>query len=513
MKLRPLLLSLLVTTLFAQDQARIRKDLDYLAGPACEGRATGTKGQATAASYIARRMRENGLFPLRPEGLGGETLYHFPYGLERARLDLAKSGLRLGDRFLPLGTECLTFLPQGQDAEAVLIGYGLKVPEAGWDDFKDVDLKGKWAVVFQGLPAEGPFKEDPRHPAGFHHAKLKAAEAAGALGLIVVQGTRKGDADLGQGARYLKEAQARPRLMAKEGTFKPLPPFSLQILGEGRKRLADLLDPMQEALDRTGKPQPAKALGKWTYELTRQVEPVQASNLVGVVPGTDPRLKDEVILVSAHHDHLGQHEGKVFLGADDNASGTAGILEVARLLSKAKPRRTVLFLSVSGEEDGLLGSAAFIARPPLDLSRVKADINLDMIGRGKEDEIHVTPARIEGAVTTLVLEARKSAARKGLQLGAGAEAYWRRSDHYNFVRKGIPAIFFFAGMHEDYHRATDTPDKINLSKLARIVDLTADVVLTIANADEAPKPVPKDVWEAWTWSTSSTAPEPRAAGF
>jgi Zn-dependent M28 family amino/carboxypeptidase len=273
------------------------------------------------------------------------------------------------------------------------------------------------------------------------------------------------------------------------------------------------VDPLQKAIDDSGKAQPAKSLGLWKYRLAQIKEPVAASNLAGLVPGTDPKLKNEIIVVSAHHDHLGHHEGKVYYGADDNGSGTSGILELARQVAHAKPKRTILFLSVSGEENGLLGSAAFLAAPPLDLARIKADINLDMIGRGKDEELHVTPAKIDGAVTTLTLEARKAAEKRGIALGAGAEAYWTRSDHYNFVKKGIPALFFFAGMHEDYHQPTDTVDKINFAKMARIVGLSKDLVLAVANAKETPLPVAKEVYEAWTWGSTTTAAEPRAAGF
>lgn len=517
MQLRSLLLipSLILTLSAQADQARMKKDLTYLAGPECEGRGTGEKGQVLAAAYIAQRMQENGLKPLKAKGLGGKTPYHAPYELERVSLDLDASGFMVNGKTLSLGKACMSFLQKETQAEAVLVGYGIKAPEMGWDDFKDVDLKGKWAVVFQGQPAaqEGPFKENPRHPAALGAAKMKAALEAGAIGVITIQGARPGDDDLKKNVSRVLGFMTQPRLQSKGGGMGFNFPPTSQIFKEGRELIASQVDAVQKAIDDTAKPQPAKSLGTWTYHLAQKKEDVPTCNVAGIVPGTDPKLKKEIIIVSAHHDHLGLHDGKVFYGADDNGSGTTGILEVARLVAKSKPKRTILFLSVSGEENGLLGSEAFLAKPPVDLALVKADINLDMIGRGKDDELHVTPAKIDGAVTTLTLEARKAAEKRGIALGAGAEMYWQRSDHYNFVKKGIPAMFFFAGMHEDYHQATDTVDKINFGKMARIVDLTCDILLSVANAEEGPKPVAKDIYQGWTWASSSTAVEPRAAGF
>jgi hypothetical protein len=497
------------------DLGRMKKDLNYLAGPACEGRGTGEKGQKVAASYIAKRMKENGLKPLKAKGMGGESPYHFKYELERVSLDLEKSGFQIGDRTLAMGTQSMAFLQKDAEGEAMLLGYGIKSPEIGWDDYAGVDVKGKWVVVFQGQPAatEGPFKENPRHPAALSSAKLKAALEAGALGIITIQGNRPNDDDLKKNMGRILGFISEPRLQAKGGHLPFNFPPTGQIFKEGREAIAAQVDPLQKSIDETAKPQPAKSLGVWKFHLEQKKDIVPTCNLVGLVPGTDPVLKKEIIIVSAHHDHLGIHEGKVFYGADDNGSGTTGIIELSRLVAHSKPKRTILFLSVSGEENGLLGSEAFIANPPVDLARVKADINLDMIGRGKDEELHVTPAKIDGAVTTLTLEARKAAEKRGIALGAGAEMYWQRSDHYNFVKKGIPAMFFFAGMHEDYHQATDTVDKINFPKMARIVDLTRDIVLAVANAKEAPKPVAKEVYEAWTWASSATASEPRAAGF
>jgi Zn-dependent M28 family amino/carboxypeptidase len=225
-----------------------------------------------------------------------------------------------------------------------------------------------------------------------------------------------------------------------------------------------------------------------------------ASDVVGVVPGTEPALAGEYVFITAHYDHLGTSWGTMYPGADDNASGTAGLLALMDLLRQAQPRRSLAFLAVSGEEEGLLGSEAFLQDPPLPVATIKAEINMDMIGRGRKGELHVMPARQDGAVTTLTEDARAIASRQGLPLSAGIEQHWRDSDHYSFARRGIPSICFNTGLHADYHQPTDTPDKIDYGKLTAVVAIIRDLVMTTANAPAPPALVPKAVWKTWVWA-------------
>jgi Zn-dependent M28 family amino/carboxypeptidase len=226
-----------------------------------------------------------------------------------------------------------------------------------------------------------------------------------------------------------------------------------------------------------------------------------ASNVIGVIPGRDPILSGEYVFVTAHFDHLGTSWGSMYPGADDNASGTVALMEVMRLLRHANPRRSVAFLGVSGEEEGLLGSEAYLEAPPLPNSTIKADINMDMVGRGRKGELHVMPARQKGYVTTLTRDARTVAAAQGYTLSAGIEQHWRQSDHYCFARRSIPCICFNTGLHEDYHQPTDTPDKIDYGKLADVVKIIRDLALKTANADTAPAVVPEEVWQTWVWGS------------
>jgi hypothetical protein len=238
--------------------------------------------------------------------------------------------------------------------------------------------------------------------------------------------------------------------------------------------------------------------------LRMTVQPGEASDVVGILPGRDPVLAGEYVFITAHFDHLGTAFGTLYPGADDDASGTAGLLELMRLLRESSPRRTIAFLGVSGEEEGLLGSEAFLAAPPLPLAAIKADINMDMIGRGRRGELHVMPAKREGYVTTLTRDARAIASGYGVALSAGIEAYWEDSDHYPFARRSIPAICFNTGLHANYHQPTDTPDKINYAGLTRAVRIVRDLALKTANADAAPAVLPPDIWRAWVWGPYRT---------
>jgi Zn-dependent M28 family amino/carboxypeptidase len=222
-----------------------------------------------------------------------------------------------------------------------------------------------------------------------------------------------------------------------------------------------------------------------------------------VIPGQDPARAGEYVFITAHFDHLGVSWGQIYPGADDNASGTVALMEAMRLLRHCRPKRSLAFLAVSGEEEGLLGSEAFLADPPIPLKAIVADINMDMVGRGAKGELHVMPASTSGEVTTLTRDARDLAPAQGLTLSAGIEQYWERSDHYSFARRGIPSLCFNSGMHADYHQPTDTPDKIDYGKIVIAVNLIRELALRTANAADAPQVLPETEWQAWTWGPFS----------
>jgi Zn-dependent M28 family amino/carboxypeptidase len=220
---------------------------------------------------------------------------------------------------------------------------------------------------------------------------------------------------------------------------------------------------------------------------------LSAPNSVGILPGTDPVLRDEYIVVSAHMDHVGVNgasvKDSIWNGADDDASGTAGVLALAEAFAQAPTRRSIIFLTVSGEEHGLWGSAWFANNSPVPINRIVANFNLDMIGRNWKDSIVVIGIEHSDLGGTL---ARVNAAHPELGITAmrdpwPQENFFGRSDHYNFARRGIPALFFFNGVHEDYHQPSDSPDKIDAEKESRVVRLIFHVTAAVANAQARPK--------------------------
>jgi Zn-dependent M28 family amino/carboxypeptidase len=219
-----------------------------------------------------------------------------------------------------------------------------------------------------------------------------------------------------------------------------------------------------------------------------------AANTVGILEGSDPVLKKEYLVYSAHMDHIGITPGKadsINNGADDDASGTAGVIELAEAFSRpgARPKRSIIFLTVSGEEKGLWGSQFFTSNPPVPIPQIVADINIDMIGRNWPDTIVAIGKEHSDLGATLN---RVNAAHPELGMTAiddrwPEERFYFRSDHYNFARKGIPILFFFNGVHEDYHEVTDSPEKINSEKEARILRLLFYLGQEIANAPKRPQ--------------------------
>jgi hypothetical protein len=493
---------LLLVSLGAQEpsRARMREDLFALASPDFEGRATGTRGQRMAADLVARRFREAGLQPLKAGGFGGPTPYHWPYALERRRLDEERSLLDLGGRRLKLGSAAFTSRTLPGEGEAVLVGYGVHAPEAGWDDYGGADLRNKWVVAFDGEPPR------PSGIEGAAWAKLCASEAkaaaaarAGAAGFVLLQDLRPGGRDFSRAGSFLSRAMRSGRVGLKDAQAAG---GTILLPADGVRALPGNAADLQARIEAARRPVPPLPLGRLTYQPRVATEDLPAANVAGLMPGSDPALREEIIVLSAHHDHVGLEGGKLHPGADDNASGTTVLLEVARLLKGARPRRSILFLSVSGEEIGLFGSQAFVASPPVDLSKVKADLNIDMVGRNSATELSVTPARVEGAVSTLTEQARILASAQGLRLTDEADTYWTRSDHYTFFKKGIPSIFFFGGMHQDYHQPSDTPDKIDFAKLARVAAFVKALALITADAAEAPRSLPKEAWAGWAWPSS-----------
>ncbi len=444
------------------DATRLKADVYTLASPAFEGRLTGAPGQIKAAHLVADRFKEMGLQPL---GQAPEPFF-LPYALELRTVDAAASFLSLKDKRVPMGSGAATYRLTPVDTRLVFVPEGVDPGPL---------TKDQWVARFASATSD---------PEGGMTAP------SGAAGLVLLP--RPDKDTLGPlRERALRFLQRGRYSFPKDGPSANAP--SVAALGAASARALGLdLDALMKATAPVD-------LGAFHLAPKMTITTIHPMNVAGLLPGNDPTLKDQIVVLSAHEDHLGIVNGQLHPGADDNASGTAVLMEVARLLKDARPRRSILFLSVSGEELGLFGSRAFVGNPPVPLKAIVADLNTDMVGRNGVKTIAVTPARIAGATGTLTRDTRDIAVELGFTLTDEADEYWKRSDHYTFAQVGIPAIFFFGGMEPDYHQATDTPDKVEPDKLANVAELLRRLTLRVANADEKPHALPDSAWKTWEW--------------
>jgi aminopeptidase YwaD len=473
-----LLIALALADRTSVSVSNLQAHVKYLASPELEGRFAIAPGAHKAADYIARVFQQSGL---EPKGTNGyfqdwELTLGFKPGADNS---LKIRGGRVweapAEAIRPLNLTANTKV----EGELVFVGYGISQPNAGYDDYANVDVTGKIAVILRGAPNWEGVSADITRAARIP-TKVQTALQKGAVGVILVN---QPDNDrllpLGMRGRAPAANAALLNVQASVGD-KLLQPLGLTV-AEAVKRINETGTPISAELNLSA-------------EMSASIEPNRgiARNVVGFIPGSDPQLRDEVIVIGAHYDHLGYGEvgslapepGDIHPGADDNASGTAAIMELARLLAQNRDRlkRSVLVIAFSAEEEGLLGAEYFLQNPTVPRENIVAMLNFDMVGRMTNNRVSVsgvgTAAEWEG-----ILKAANTA-NLNLQLGQSASG---GSDHMPFMRREIPVLFFFTGMHPDYHRPSDTWDKINYEGQAQIVALAERVVYDLASRPERPK--------------------------
>jgi hypothetical protein len=452
--------------------ANLQKHLYIIASKDFEGRETATEGQRKAAAYIENQFRSLGLRP------GNKDSYQLAYPVFQDSLVSASVQVN-GVNFVL--DEDLTVNPSSNytltlsGSEVVFAGYGIS--DSTRDDYKGLDVKGRIVLVLNGEPAgqtQTPQLARPRRNA--NAAKQVAAQRNGAVALLIIQ----------KGFPY--------KIAGNKGAMY-LSPFKKNILPDVftiSEKIGEAIMGSDYAAVQADNPQSKVYAVNTMLEFDKATISLQSTDVLGFLEGGD--LKDQIVVISAHYDHLGKRDSVIYYGADDDGSGTVSVLELARAFAKAKaagkgPRRSILFLANSGEEKGLWGSAYYSDHPAYPLEKTTVDLNIDMIGR-------IDPNRKIGDSTNYVYvvgddklstelkpisEAQNKKYTK-LELDykfndpKDPDRIYYRSDHYNFARKGVPIIFYFDGIHNDYHRPTDTPDKINygiLEKRARLVFYTA----------------------------------------
>jgi hypothetical protein len=473
--------------------AEVAARVGLLAHDSMRGRDTPSRELDRAATYIAAEFARMGL---RPGGDEGSFIQRYP--LERRVPDTAGSYLALGTEVpIRFGADAIRvegpYVPAGVSGSVVLVTGSTA---AGTER---MDLAG--AIVVAILPTDGTGQPS----AG--STRLFRALAGRRPAAIVLPVDSPGDvwrevvrlsfrSTLGP---VWSDEDGVPVVMVRDRAIaEPLARAGVDLATARRAGGAPTARPVSDVRATLV----VRALG---------LDPTTAPNVVAFLPGGDPRLRDEVVVISAHMDHVGvAGSGRcrpiagdtICNGADDNASGTTAVLEIAEALAAQtpRPRRSFLFLTVSGEEHGLWGSDYFTGHPPVPVERMVADLNLDMVGRNWKDTIVAIGREHSDLGETL---ARVERAHPELGMTAvsdlwPAERFYFRSDHYNLARRGVPILFFFNGTHADYHRPGDEPSKIDAEKEARIARLVFYLGLEIANAPERPRWKPESYREIVT---------------
>ena len=499
----------------------LRADLFFLASDGMRGRLTNTPEYDLAAEWIASRFARLGL-----QKLGDLDDYFQRFELVTAKLGEinrltigtpeARRTVKLSEEFYPLN-----FSANGEVKSngAALLGYGVQAPEYAWDDYKGRDVKGQIVVVFDG----DPDADNPKSPfdgvvtSDYANPRKKAliAQQHGAVALLVVNIRPRNGRGPGFAANYWPKATPRiERFQLATDTNKIRIPVLQINTAVAEQLLGAAIEPLQKQADAAGGQ--LFVASTTPIELTASVSrtTIVDRNLVAKVEGSDPVLKDEAVIVSAHYDHDGADGIRVFNGADDNGSGTVAVLEIAQAYVNAaktgqRPKRTVIFAIWGSEERGLLGSWAWVANPLWPLEKTVASLNMDMIGRNEEvpegggarftglkpqtSASNANSVNIMGYSFNPELSDMIKAANKETDLTLKMDYdnnranLIRRSDQWPFLQHHVPSVFFHTGLHPDYHTTGDRPERIEYPKMERIVKLVYQSSWDLANAAKRPK--------------------------
>ena len=505
--------------------AQLRDYLTFIASDEMEGRDTPSRGLDTTAKFLAMNLNRWGF---KPAGDDGSFFQHIE--LRRNRADSDQTKVELNGHALTTGTD---FIPAGGSGTAtgslVFAGSGWLIKSKNMDAYKGIDPAGKIAVIF-GTPNQSP--------RGISRAELgKIGEDSIAP---IEYARQKGVA----GIIYIPDSQyvanwprIRIRVMERGATFvakfapqQPPPPslpsvvVSPDVVNQLFAGEREAAGPILAATSAANLPAPFAMSDdkKATLNMASTSESIPTQNVVAIWEGRDPVLKSEYVALGAHYDHVGSGcppvgNDRICNGADDDGSGTTALLAMAEALAKAqaRPKRSILFVWHCGEEKGLWGSRYFTEYPTVPLDHIVAQINIDMIGRSKkEGDTNPRNAELTGPdaiyligstmmsteLGELVNDVNKSYLNLTLDTRYDAPSdpnrFFYRSDHFNYARKGIPIIFFFDGVHEDYHRASDTADKIDYEKMQKVARTIYMTLWEIANRPtrlKVDKPLPKQL--------------------
>ncbi|MGQ0828504.1 MAG: M28 family peptidase [Bacteroidota bacterium] len=471
-------------------KAGLSKNLHVLASDEYEGRETGEKGQKMAAEYIANQFKAAGIPPYK------ENTYYQEFSLNVILPTPAQ--LSVKGKNYEANKDYYSFPGQSEQKIEInsvqFLGYGIE--EDNYNDYKETDVKDKAIMILAGEPFKDSLslisgKKKPSMWSTYYRLKPEKAKEKGAkLLLIVVEDIAKNIAD----NKHRLESSSMKLELSK--TEMPVIYISKQLAEDILKK--QTVEKIKQKISASSATVRLSVKTKLVIAIKNKVQKISSENVLGYIEGTDK--KEEVIVITAHYDHLGKEGEIVYNGADDDGSGTVAVIELAQAFAKAKkegygPRRSILFMGVAGEEKGLLGSSYYVEHPEFPLKNTMCDLNIDMIGR--LDERHadnpnyiylIGSDKLSSDLHNISESANKTYTNIELDYIYNDEKdknrFYYRSDHYNFAKKGIPVIFYFNGVHEDYHKETDEVEKINFEKIERITKLVFFTAWELANRNE-----------------------------
>ena len=478
----------------------LSEHLHVLASDAFEGRETGEPGNEMAANYIAEQFKNLGLPAAGLENGYFQSVSFNKTGWKQNEIVINGNKYKHLWDYMGFATMNDEMVSVDLD-EVVFLGFGIDDPK--YSDYKGNKLKGKVIMINKGEPLDQDSisyltgTKEKSDWADNIWRKLEVAQNHGVKMVLVIENELK--QFLNQNRRFLVSPSLRlgDGLTADKKHANHIyisSTMAKDIIGKKAKRVKK----WRKKNTKKGKACDIKLKPEVKLNLTKNVDVINGQNVMGFIEGTD--LKDDIVVVSAHYDHLGKRGSDVYNGADDNGSGTSTVLELAEAFAEAKangngPRRSVLCLLVTGEEKGLLGSEFYAENPVYPLENTVANVNIDMVGRADEKykdvenyiyvigsdrlstDLHKINENINNKYSQIIMDYKYNDEND-------PNRYYFRSDHYNFAKKGIPAIFFFSGVHKDYHRTTDTVDKIMFPKMEKIGRHVFHLIWDLANRDK-----------------------------
>lgn len=470
-------------------QKYIETNLNFLASDELEGREAGTRGEKISALFLASELEKYGA---KPHPQFGSFLVPFPleqreYSSESIisiKQDDEEKVFPIFESFIPFFTPKLSL----KNTSAVFVGYGITAEEYQYDDYEDIDVKGKILFVLLGEPqSDDPkfFEGEEETKYSNFQTKIRKAQSLGASAILF--------ANFEPGSNQYEEWKERmkgPSIGRKSsdnqqqtfGTFYLSQNTFLAMIGKDKPEDANFV----ESLSRKEVVEGFAIDKNISINLERVAKDISGYNVVGVIEGTDEKLKNEYVAVGAHFDHVGINGGKVFNGADDDGSGTVAVLDIARAFAERKDnKRSILIVFHGAEEKGLLGSADFTEKFS-EMDKIVAQINLDMVGRESIDTIYsVGSDKLSSELKTIVENANNNSVNFVFNYmfddPDDKQRIYYRSDHYNYAKRGIPIVFFYDYMLSDYHKHSDEVDKINFAKIKKTATLCYLIAREVAN--------------------------------